>query len=91
MYNYLPGVLLRKIGGGGKFVPLIGETQQFSSISCCKIDKYEDMTQNSSKLINAVDKSQFFSSNDKFIFDVGVVATVVVDGDDSVMFVVDDS
>lgn len=81
-----PGVLLRKIGGGGTFVPLIGDTQQFSSISCCKTDRYEEMIQNSSKLIN-IDTSQFFSSTrDEFIFD----EVAVGDDDDSFKFVVVD-
>lgn len=47
----LPGVFVRKIGGGGRFVPLIGDTQQFSSISCCSTDRYDEMTQNSSKFM----------------------------------------
>lgn len=48
---HLPGAFVRKIGGGGRFVPLIGDTQQFSSISCCSTDRYEEITQNSSKLM----------------------------------------
>lgn len=47
---------MRKIGGGGRLVPLIGDTQQLSSISCCKTDKYEEITQNSSKFIIAASK-----------------------------------
>lgn len=39
------------MGGGGKFVPFIGEMQEFSLISCCKIDKYDDKMQNSLKSI----------------------------------------
>mgnify|MGYP006358682921 CR=1 FL=1 len=67
---------------------MIGETQQFSSISCCKTDRYEEMTQNSSKLIN-IDTSQFLSStSDEFILDE--VAAVDDGDDDSVKFVVDD-
>jgi hypothetical protein len=48
---------VRKMGGGGRFVPLIGDTQQFSSISCCSTDKYEHTIQNSSNVT-----SQLFSS-----------------------------
>ena len=58
--QYLPGVLVRYIGGGGKFVPLIGDTQEFSSISCCNTDKYEEITQNSSNVMLCV--SQFVSN-----------------------------
>lgn len=47
----LPGVFVRKIGGGGKLVPLIGEMHPLSLISCCKIDRYETSIQNSSKSI----------------------------------------
>jgi hypothetical protein len=39
------------MGGGGKFVPLIGDTQQLSSISCCSTDKYDETTQNSSNVM----------------------------------------
>lgn len=46
--EFLPGVLVRKIGGGGKFVPLIGEMQPLSCISCCKMVKYDVNIQNSS-------------------------------------------
>jgi len=46
-----PGALVRNMGGGGRLVPLIGDTQQFSSISSCSTDKYDEMTQNSSKLM----------------------------------------
>lgn len=45
----LPGVFVRKIGGGGRFVPLIGDIQPLSLISSCKIVRYDVTTQNSSK------------------------------------------
>lgn len=44
-----PGVLVRKIGGGGKFVPLIGDTQPLSLISSWRMVRYDVNTQNSSK------------------------------------------
>lgn len=50
---------MRNIGGGGRFVPLIGDTQLFSSISCCNTDRYEQTTQNSSNVIFGA--SQFVS------------------------------
>lgn len=49
------------MGGGGRLVPLIGDTQQFSSISCCKIERYEDMTENSSRVTNI--ESEFLSDD----------------------------
>lgn len=55
---------MRKIGGGGRFVPLIGDTQQLSSISCCSTDRYEEITQNSSKLMPGA--SQFISAAESF-------------------------
>lgn len=69
----LPGAFVRKIGGGGRFVPLMGDTQQFSSISCCRTDRYDEITQNSSKFM--LGASQLFS----------VVDSVddVLDGEDS--------
>lgn len=45
---------MRKIGGGGRFVPLIGDTQQLSSISCCNTERYDEITQNSSKFMLGV-------------------------------------
>lgn len=41
-------MLVRKIGGGGRFVPLIGDTQPLSWISCCSTVRYEVKMQNSS-------------------------------------------
>lgn len=49
--NNQPGVFERKIGGGGKLVPFIGDTQPLSLISSCKMVKYDVSTQNSSKSI----------------------------------------
>lgn len=59
--SILPGELVRKMGGGGRLVPLIGETQQFSSISCCNVDRYEEMTENSSRETSG--ESRFFSGD----------------------------
>lgn len=47
----VPGVFVKNIGGGGKLVPLIGEMQPLSCISCCNMHKYEVITQNSSNVI----------------------------------------
>jgi hypothetical protein len=73
----LPGVFVRKIGGGGRFVPLIGDTQQFSSISCCSTERYDEMTQNSSKFM--LGASQFVSVVGSFEDSVDDE----LDGDDS--------
>lgn len=69
---------MRKIGGGGRFVPLIGDTQQFSSISCWSTDKYEQTIQNSSNVT-----SQLFSSADELSLDEADDKIDDVDDDDS--------
>lgn len=66
------------MGGGGRFVPLIGDTQQFSSISCCSTDRYEQTVQNSSNEI-----SQLFSSADELSLDEADDKIDDVDDDDS--------
>lgn len=66
---------MRKIGGGGRFVPLIGDTQQFSSISCWSTERYDEMTQNSSKFM--LGASQLVSVVDSFD------ESEALDGDDS--------
>lgn len=78
----LPGVFVRKIGGGGKFVPLIGDTQQFSSISCCNMHKYDETTQNSSNVMFGASQSISAESDENELDD---------DDDDSVELTDDES
>lgn len=73
-----PGAFVKKIGGGGRLVPLIGETQQLSSISVCSTERYDEITQNSSKFMLGVSKlvvSAVVSSADS--------VDEVLEGDDS--------
>ena len=71
------------MGGGGRFVPFIGDTQQFSSISCCKMDKYEAIMQNSSRVMYG--ESQFPSSGDTLV-DIDDSDSSELIGDDSWRF-----
>lgn len=59
-----PGLFVKKIGGGGRLVPLIGETQPLSLISSCKMVKYDVSTQNSSKSMRISD----FCTNRWFVW-----------------------
>lgn len=76
-FQHSPGVFVRNIGGGGKLVPLIGDTQPLSLISSCKMVRYDVRIQNSSKSIVIVECDAFrlfelvmsrwdFTMSDKF-------------------------
>lgn len=51
-------MFVKKMGGGGKFVPLIGDTHPLSWISCCKTVRYEVKMQNSSNDTETVTASK---------------------------------
>lgn len=57
---------------------MIGDTQQFSSISCCNTDKYDEITQNSSNIMPGA--SQFVVSVGGSLDDS---VDEVLDGEDS--------